>query len=140
MFIKHSSRGRFGFTLIEIMLVVAILSLLAAMAIPSYIRSRKRSQAVHILDDLKAVDHALEIYAAETRRTSSDPITEADLEYIKLYLKERTMLYNSLPNDLFGNEIVMVDFANPPRLSSETFAILADVTTPEFWSPYSPPE
>ncbi len=42
-----------GFTLVEIMIVVAIIALLAAIAVPGFLRARKRSQASRILNDLR---------------------------------------------------------------------------------------
>ena len=39
-----------GFTLVEIMIVVAIIALLASIAVPNFLRSRKRSQATHVLE------------------------------------------------------------------------------------------
>jgi len=56
-----------AFTLIEIMLVVSIIALMAAIAVPSFLRARKRSQAVTAKNDLRLIDHAIEQYAVETR-------------------------------------------------------------------------
>lgn len=129
-----------GFTLIEIMLVVAILALLASLAIPNYLRARKRSQAARMLDDLKAVDHAIDLYAAEYHKAGNETITEADMDFLKRYLKERILLYQSLPNDFFGNTIVMTDLKSPPRLSTDTYTMLSDVAPLEYWRPYTPLE
>jgi prepilin-type N-terminal cleavage/methylation domain-containing protein len=134
----HPTRGRSGFTLIEIMLVVAILALLATLAIPNYVRSRKRSQAVRLLDDLRAVDNAMDMYAAEYHRAGNEPITDADIDLLKRYIKDRTHLFQSLPNDMFGNEIVMVDLKTPPRVNIVTFNALSDVAPTAFWAPYTP--
>ena len=59
----QSRRG--GFTLVEIMIVVAIIALLAAIAVPNFLRARKRSQATRILEDLRDLDHALDQYAID---------------------------------------------------------------------------
>ena len=129
-----------GFTLVEIMLVVAILSLLATLAIPSYVRARKRSQAVRLLDDLKAVDHAIDLYTAEYHKSGDELITAADMDMLKRYLKERILLYQSLPNDMFGNEIVVTDLKSPPRVNVATYTALSDVAPLDFWRPYIPLE
>jgi prepilin-type N-terminal cleavage/methylation domain-containing protein len=133
-----TSRRRGGFTLIELMLVVAIIALLATIAIPNYLRARKRSQAARMLDDLKAVDYAMELYAAEYHKKGNEPIGDADVAFLKKYIKERVMLYESLPNDFFGNPIVMVDLKTPPRLSTATFDALSDVAPAAYWFPYEP--
>ena len=135
----RSSRWK-GFTLIEIMLVVSILALLASLAIPNYLRARKRSHAARMLDDLKAVDHAIDLYAAEYHKSGKEMITDADVDILKRYLKERILLYQSLPNDLFGNEIVLTDLSSPPRVPLATYNSLSDVAPFDFWKPYTPIE
>lgn len=122
------------------MLVVAILALLAALAIPNYLRARKRSQAVRMLDDLKAVDHAIDLYAAEYHKAGNETITEADMDFLRRYLKERILLYQSLPNDMFGNEIMLTTLGSPPRVNVATYNVLSDVAPLEFWRPYTPSE
>ena len=57
---------RGGFTLVEIMLVVAIMVLLAAISIPNLLRARKRSQASLILNDLRKIDSAV-VYVVENQ-------------------------------------------------------------------------
>ena len=49
-----------GFTLVEIMIVVAIIALLAAIAVPGFLRARKRSQASKILNDLRMISGAID--------------------------------------------------------------------------------
>src|SRR6201982_247612 len=62
----NTKRG--GFTLVEIMIVVAIIALLAAIAVPNFLRARKRSQASKILNDLRMIDDGLDEYAIETSK------------------------------------------------------------------------
>jgi len=54
------NKRRGGFTLVEIMIVVAIIALLAAIAVPGFLRARKRSQATRILNDLRMIDSAVD--------------------------------------------------------------------------------
>ena len=54
-----------GFTLVEIMIVVVIIGLLAAMAIPAFQRSRQRSQAARLTNDFRQYDSAYQRYALE---------------------------------------------------------------------------
>jgi prepilin-type N-terminal cleavage/methylation domain-containing protein len=50
---KNTIHTRLAFTLVEIMVVVAIISLLASIAVPNFLRARKRSQATRMLEDLR---------------------------------------------------------------------------------------
>src|ERR1700744_4676106 len=93
-----TSATRKGFTLVEIMIVVAIIALLAAIAVPNFLRARKRSQATRILEDLRLLDSACDQYAIETNKTSGMTPGITDL---KNYLKTGTQLYTS-GSDIFG--------------------------------------
>src|SRR5437016_10693137 len=92
---KKSQTKHAGFTLVEIMIVVAIIALLAAIAVPGFLRARKRSQASKILNDLRMIDGAVDQYAIETGRTSGASVTVVDWTN---YLKKGTLLYNSGKN------------------------------------------
>src|SRR5437764_4523906 len=88
-----------GFTLVEIMIVVAIIALLAAIAVPGFLRARKRSQASKILNDLRMIDGAVDQYSIETGRKTGDTVNVADWTN---YLKKDTNLYSS-GQDVFGD-------------------------------------
>src|SRR5918911_1678193 len=94
------NKRRGGFTLVEIMIVVAIIALLAAIAVPGFLRARKRSQASKIINDLRLIDAAVDQYAIETNKTTNAPVPKAD--WIK-YVKKGTALYNT-GADLFGDD------------------------------------
>src|SRR5438046_8080401 len=81
-----------GFTLVEIMIVVAIIALLAAIAVPGFLRARKRSQASRILNDLRMIDSACDQYAIETNRKTGDVVAVTDWTN---YLKKCSLLYNT---------------------------------------------
>src|ERR1700761_2467428 len=120
----HKSRG--GFTLVEIMIVVAIIALLAAIAVPNFLRARKRSQATRILEDLRIIDSAIDQYAIENNKSGGDSVVWAD---IQKYLKTGSVLYNSGGTDLLGNQYSGGSFSvdNLPKLSSTSFSKLSDV-------------
>jgi prepilin-type N-terminal cleavage/methylation domain-containing protein len=129
----QSRRG--GFTLVEIMIVVAIIALLAAIAVPNFLRARKRSQATRVLEDLRMLDAALDQYAIENNRQSGQTVPFAAL---KDYLKTGSTLYNSNGSDMFGNTYNGGSFTvdGVPKVNSTTFNNLSDVAPAEFWSPY----
>src|SRR6476469_8858120 len=86
------NKRRGGFTLVEIMIVVAIIALLAAIAVPGFLRARKRSQASKILNDLRMIDAAVDQYAIETNRTTSFVVGTVDWTN---YVKKGSMLFNT---------------------------------------------
>ena len=96
-----TAKSHRGFTLVEIMIVVAIIALLAAIAVPGFLRARKRSQASRILNDLRMIDSAVDQYAVETNRTSGSTVNITDWTN---YLKKGSLLYNT-GNSLLGSEI-----------------------------------
>lgn len=54
-----------GFTLIELMIVIAIIAILAAIIVPSFVRSRQRAQLTACEENEKSLATALEMYAAD---------------------------------------------------------------------------
>src|SRR6266480_3684466 len=94
------NKRRGGFTLVEIMIVVAIIALLAAIAVPGFLRARKRSQASKIINDLRLIDSAVDQYAIETTKKTGDSVAVSDWTN---YLKKDTNLY-ATGQDLFGDD------------------------------------
>ena len=76
---------RSGFTLVEIMIVVAIIGLLAAIAIASFIRARQNTQQSTCINNLRLIDGAKDQYALENGKSSGDAVVAND---ISAYLKQ----------------------------------------------------
>ncbi len=134
---KLNSKKTGGFTLVEIMIVVAIIALLAAVAVPSFLRARQRSQATSVKNDLRLIDAAVDQYAIETNRA---PGFDADAEDIADYLKTGTRLQTAAAagtiTDLFGETIDVPSVDSLPRVPAKTYTDLADVADASFWAPY----
>ena len=127
------NKRRGGFTLVEIMIVVAIIALLAAIAVPGFLRARKRSQASRVINDLRLIDSAVDQYAIENNKSPGDPVEITD--WTK-YLKAGTNLYNT-GQDILGNSYSVVAVDTVPRVPTATYAALSDVADNTFWSPYN---
>jgi prepilin-type N-terminal cleavage/methylation domain-containing protein len=134
---KQSRNRSGGFTLIEIMIVVAIIALLAAIAVPSALRARKRSQASSTLQTLRILDAACDQWAIEYGKATNAAPTVGNLE---LYVKKSSQLYNQLvagsPLDALGNAIALPVVDTPPKVPTATYGSLSDVADSTFWGAY----
>ncbi len=116
------NKRRAGFTLVEIMIVVAIIALLAAIAVPGFLR------------DLRMIDAAVDQYAIETNKKSNDVVGTADWTN---YLKKGSSLFlsgGSILGHAYGSQTV----DTIPQVPSADYATLSDVAGTGFWSPYGP--
>lgn len=76
---KIEQRNQRGFTLVEIMIVVAIIGLLAAIAIPNFVKARAKSQQNACITNLKQLDGAVQQWAVENKKTTTDTYTFANI-------------------------------------------------------------
>jgi len=131
--LQQLNRSHRGFTLVEVMIVMAIIAMLASIGVPNYLRARKRSQATRVLQDLRMIDSAIDEYAVEYSRP---PGTALNWSQVQLYVKTGTPLYASNGVDLFGNTYTSLVVDSIPKVPDATFTALSDIAPASFWSPY----
>ena len=93
-------KKQMGFTLVEIMIVVAIIGLLAAIAIPSFLKARQQSQRNGCINNLRQIDAAKEQAALEFRWTNGMTCrvgTDAWISNVNLYIKGLTANSTNTP-------------------------------------------
>jgi len=61
-----------GFTLVEIMIVVSIVGLLSAIAVPNFVQSRTKAQRDACINNLRQLDGAMQQWALETKKNTTD--------------------------------------------------------------------
>jgi type II secretory pathway pseudopilin PulG len=128
---------------VEIMIVVAIIALLAAIAVPGFLRARKRSQATTILNDARVIGGAIDQYAIENTTQSSTTFTAAQL---KDFFKPATRQYvqastaGGFFNDILGNNYSYSTFDLGIKVNSSTTSNFTDVidNASSFWGAYMP--
>jgi prepilin-type N-terminal cleavage/methylation domain-containing protein len=82
---KIKTLNKSGFTLVEIMIVVAIIGMLASIAIPNFVRARSVSQANACINNLRQMDGAVQQWALENQKSSTAHYTLSVLNpYLKL--------------------------------------------------------
>lgn len=84
---RPSHRRLHGFTLAEIMIVIAIIGILLAIALPGFLLARARSQMTICQENLTKIDHAKEVWAFENQKEQGDTPTANDLYGFDLYVR-----------------------------------------------------
>ena len=96
---KINTSNKSGFTLVEIMIVVAIIGLLAAIAIPNFVRARTTSQMNACINNLRQIDGAKQQWALETKQQSTVTPGYTD---ISVYLKNAVSCPSAGTDTTFG--------------------------------------
>ncbi len=118
---------KFGFTLVEIMIVVAIIGLLAAIAIPNFAKARSLSRARACMNNLRLIDGAIQQAALEKGLKTSDTATASD---VIVYLGRGTETTGVAPTCPEGNVAYSSTFTVGtmpvcPQVSTYTNHVLA---------------
>jgi prepilin-type N-terminal cleavage/methylation domain-containing protein len=124
---KNKQQYAGGFTLVEIMIVVAIIGLLVVLALPSFIKARKQSQGRRILNDARQMDSAVDQWAMEYNKKDGDAVdTVAAATYLKSTWKTK---------DVLGHDFVLNSVgASQVNISGTTKTALTGVGID--WSTY----
>ena len=110
---KVSTNRKSGFTLVEIMIVVAIIGLLAAIAIPNFVKARTASQKNACIANLKQIDGAKSTWALENKKVSSDTPVATDLFGASAYIRDEPVCPG-------GGTYTLEDVATKPACSFAT--------------------
>ena len=98
-----------GFTLLEIMIVVTIIGMLAAIAIPNFIKARSTSQMNACINNLRQIDEAIQQWAMENKQAPTAPVVFSDLS---AYMKNSVIC--PAGGTTFGNSYTIVDVSTKP--------------------------
>ena len=84
---KINAHDKAGFTLVEIMVVIVIIGLLAAIALPNLVKARELSQKSTCVNNLRQIDAAVSNWGVEKGKTAGDPIVTTELFGLTNYIK-----------------------------------------------------
>lgn len=100
-----------AFTLVEIMIVVAIITLLGAIAIPNYVRARTTSQLNACINNLRQIDDAAQEWALENHQAATATVSFSD---IQPYLKSAIVCPSAGTDATFADCYAMTTVSNKP--------------------------
>ena len=116
--ISKIRKNKAAFTLVEIMIVVAIIGLLAALAIPGFVKARKQSQGRRILNDARQMDAAIDQWALENGKKDGDAVVTTEAAtYLKTAWKANDLLNNAYTVNTVGTNQVQISATTKTALA-----------------------
>jgi prepilin-type N-terminal cleavage/methylation domain-containing protein len=120
---KKNIHRQKGFTLVEIMIVVGIIGLLVAIALPNFMKSRATSQQNACINNLRQINSAVQQWAMETGQAAGSPppnLTTDLTPYIQLNSN------SSIPTCPSGGNYTIYPISNVPQVSCTLSSLAAN--------------
>ncbi len=116
--ISRIRNGKAAFTLVEIMIVVAIIGLLAALAVPGFVRARKQSQGRRIINDCRQMDAAIDQWALENGKKDGDSVdTTGAQAYLNTTWQTTDLLGNGYNVSVVGSTQILINTTTKTALA-----------------------
>ncbi len=131
---KNRVRACGAFSVTETVLLILVAVLLAGVAVPRFLQAQKRSEAREILEDLQAIDSAIDQYAIQSGLAPGSPVPWTKVQY---YLRPDSRAATNPVNRIGGDySATPYSVDGPVPTPVGTKAALGGVVAEEFWKPY----
>src|SRR6266536_1817636 len=118
--------GRFGgFTIVELMIVVAVIGMLLALAIPNFMKSRDTSQLTAVFNNLRMIETAKDQWALENKKGTGDT---TDLTALSDYMKGGTV--KPVVNEVYESKLIGSAAYATHTVRLGTFSAADPITSP----------